>query len=255
MNNDRSVFPGTTSNGRNIALVTGASRRIGRAITLGLAGAGWDIGVHYRSSKDEADSLVAKIEALGRKAVLLDADLSDAGAVQKLIPRCSEMLGVPSCLVNNASLYQRDTLATLNTESWQAHMDINLRAPVLLAQCFAERLPDDACGVITNIIDQRVDSPSPDFFSYSVSKAGLWWVTQTMAQALAPHIRVNAVSPGPVLPSIHQTGEAFEEELKSTLLHRSVPPEEIAEAVLYLVKAVSVTGQILTVDSGQHLAH
>lgn len=255
MGNDRSAPSGTTSNSGYIALVTGASRRIGRVIALGLAEAGWDIGVHCRSSKREAESLAGKIQAFGRQAVLLEADLSDAEAVCKLVPRCAEMLGPPSCLVNNASLFQQDALTTLTAESWQAHMDVNLRAPVLLARSFAETLPDDRGGVIINIVDQRVDSPSPDFFSYSVSKAGLWWVTRTMAQALAPRIRVNAVSPGPVLPSIHQTGEAFERESQSTLLHRSVPPEEIAEAVLYLVKATSVTGQMLTVDSGQHLAH
>jgi NAD(P)-dependent dehydrogenase (short-subunit alcohol dehydrogenase family) len=237
-----------------IALVTGASRRIGRVLALGLARAGWHIGVHYRSSADEARGVVEEIESLGRKAVLLPADLADADAVQSLIPRCADMLGAPSCLINNASLFLNDTLATLDIESWQSHMDANLRAPVFLSRSFAETLPADRSGVIINVIDQRVLRPSPDFFSYSVSKSGLWWVTQTMAQALSPRIRVNAVAPGPALPSIHQTADEFEAEAESTLLGRSAPPEDIADAVLYLVGASSVTGQMLTVDSGQHLA-
>lgn len=237
-----------------IALVTGASRRIGRAVAIGLARAGWHIGVHYRSSADEARSVAGEIESLGRKAALLAADLADADAVQALIPRCADRLGAPSCLVNNASLFLNDTLASLDMESWQSHMDANLRAPVFLSRSFAETLPADRSGVIVNVIDQRVLRPSPGFFSYSVSKAGLWWVTQTMAQALAPRIRVNAVAPGPALPSIHQTDADFEKEVGSTLLRRSAPPEDIARAVLYLVEASSVTGQMLTVDSGQHLA-
>jgi len=254
MSEDRSASPDTSWNSEKTALVTGASKRIGRAIALCLAKAGWDIGVHYHSSENEAESLADEIEALGRRAVLLDADLSDAGSAQELIPRCADMLGAPSCLVNNASLFQHDTLASLSVESWQSHMGTNLLAPVLLSRNFSKNLPESHRGVIINIIDQRIHHPSPDFFSYSVSKTGLWWVTQTMAQALAPRIRVNAVSPGPVLPSIHQTDEEFQEELKSTLLRHSAPPEDIAGAVLYLVEASSVTGQMLTVDSGQHLA-
>lgn len=250
-----SLAPATTTQKcDNVALVTGASQRIGRAIALALAKSGWHIGIHYRSSAYQAESLAKEIEALDRKAMLLDADLSDAEAVQQLIPRCADRLGTPSCLVNNASLFQQDTLATLDMESWESHMDTNLRAPVLLSQSFAKMLPEDRKGVIVNIVDQRVHRPSPEFFSYSASKAGLWWVTQTMAQALAPRIRVNAVSPGPVLPSIHQSDDDFEEELSATLLCRNAPPEEIAAAVLYLIDAASVTGQMLTVDSGQHLA-
>lgn len=254
MGQDSPALPATTRHSDGVALVTGASRRIGRAIALCLARTGWDIGVHYRSSADEARGIAREIESLGRKAVLLAADIADAEAVQSLIPRCADLLGIPSCLVNNASVFLDDTLATLDMEGWQSHIDANLRAPVFLSRSFAETLPADRSGVIINIIDQRVLRPSPGFFSYSVSKAGLWWVTQTMAQALSPRIRVNAVAPGPVLPSIHQTDADFEREVGSTLLGRNAPPEDIADAVLYLVGASSVTGQMLTVDSGQHLA-
>lgn len=251
---DEACTSSGAGDGAKIALVTGASRRIGRVIALGLARAGWHIGVHYRSSPDEARSVAGEIESLGRRAVLLAADLADADAVQALIPRCADMLGAPNCLVNNASLFLADTLATLDIASWQSHMDVNLRAPVFLSRSFAETLPPNRRGVIVNIVDQRVLRPSRDFFSYSVSKSGLWWVTQTMAQSLGPRIRVNAVAPGPVLPSVHQTDEEFEAEAASTLLGRDAPPEDIANAVLYLVEASSVTGQMLTVDSGQHLA-
>lgn len=254
MNNTKPT-PSDTAPDRNpVALVTGASKRIGRAIAFALAGAGWEIAVHYHSSRDQASSVVDAIEALGRNATLLPADLSDAEATRSLVPRCCETLGAPSCLVNNASLFEPDELASLSLASWDSHIDTNLRAPVLLSQSFAAHLPEDRQGVIINITDQRTHRPAPDFFSYSTSKAGLWWVTQTMAQALAPRIRVNAVGPGPVLPSIHQTDEEFDEEMKSTLLQRSAPPEDIAQAVLYLASARSVTGQMLTVDSGQHLA-
>jgi NAD(P)-dependent dehydrogenase (short-subunit alcohol dehydrogenase family) len=235
-------------------LITGAARRIGRAIALDLAQAGWRIGIHYRSSATAAQNLAGEIAALGGKTALLDADLADAEAVRTLIPRCGEQLGAPCCLINNASLFMEDTIGTLDEESWRTHIDTNLRAPVLLSQSFAAGLPEGQNGNIINIVDQRVLKPSPDFFSYTVSKAGLWWVTQTMAQALAPRIRVNAVSPGPVLASIHQTQEDFAAEAESTLLKRGASPEEIAAAVRYLLNAPAVTGQMIAVDGGQHLA-
>lgn len=239
---------------RGTALITGAGKRIGRAIALDLARAGWRIAIHYRSSTGAAQSLAEEITALGGDTALLQADLADFDAVSRVIPQCAEKLDAPRCLINNASLFQEDTLDTLNRESWQSHMDANLRAPVQLSQGFSAALPDDTTGVIINIVDQRVLKPAPDFFSYTVSKSALWWVTQTMAQALAPRIRVNAVSPGPVLASIHQTAEDFAAEEASTLLKRGAAPEEIATAVRYLVDAPGVTGQMITVDGGQHLS-
>ncbi len=236
-----------------IALVTGAGQRIGRAIALDLARSGWSIAIHYRSSATAAKSLARELDMMGAGAALIEADLADIEAVQSLIPRCTEKLGAPSCLVNNASLFLDDSLHALDPERWQAHMNINLRAPVLLAKSFAAALPEGAAGNIVNIIDQRVLKPAPDFFSYTVSKAALWWTTRTMALALAPRIRVNAVSPGPVLASIHQTPEDFAAEAQATLLGRGASPEEIAAAVRFLLGADAVTGQMITVDSGQHL--
>ncbi len=185
---------------------------------------------------------------------MIGANLADADDTLSLVTRCAETIGTPACLINNASLFLEDELTTVNCENWQTHMDTNLRAPILLAQTFAAHLPPGENGNVVNIIDQRVLKPAPDFFSYTASKAGLWWATRTMAQALAPRIRVNAVSPGPVLPSIHQSGDDFEVEVGSTLLRKSAPAEEIAAAVRFLVESPSITGQMICVDSGQHLS-
>ncbi|WP_088342840.1 MULTISPECIES: SDR family oxidoreductase [Rhodomicrobium] len=242
----------TTQN--QVVLITGAAHRIGRAIALSFAGQGWKIGLHHRHSQEAAQALADEIFTRGGAAAILAADLSRPDEARGLIPRCIEALGVPSCLVNNASLFQKDDLATLDEASWQAHMDVNLRAPVLLAQSFAAHLPAGASGHIVNIIDQRVTRPAPEFFSYAASKAGLWWVTQTMAQALAPAIRVNAVAPGPVLQSIHQTEAEFEAERAATLLGHGAAPEEIAAAIHFLQNSPSITGQMICVDAGQHLS-
>jgi NAD(P)-dependent dehydrogenase (short-subunit alcohol dehydrogenase family) len=237
-----------------IVLITGAAQRIGRAIAFAFARRGWHVGIHYRSSADAALHLVQELQDVGVRAAAFEADLTEPDAVAALVPKCAETLGPPSCLVNNASRFEQDDLATLDAGSWSVHLDANLRAPVLLSQSFARSLPDDRSGAIVNIIDQRVLNPSPEFFSYSVSKAGLWWATQTMAQALAPRIRVNAVAPGPVLPSIHQSEDDFETEAQATLLRKPASPDEIAAAVLFLAEAPSITGQMLCVDAGQHLS-
>lgn len=237
-----------------IALVTGAARRIGRVIALALAADGWHIAVHYGKSRDAAETLAEDIRVLGRQAFTLAADLSQSAEVRGLIPRCINGLGAPSCLVNNASLFLDDSLASLEDESWQAHMNVNMRAPVLLAQSMAAHLPAGEKGHVVNIVDQRVLRPAPNFFSYSASKAGLWWVTRTMAQALAPAIQVNAIAPGPVLRSIHQSQEEFDAEQGATLLGHGAAPEEIAAAVRFLLATPSITGQMICVDGGQHLA-
>lgn len=245
-----------STDGKNtgIALITGAAQRIGRAIALDLAAHGWDIAIHYRSSAEEAEDLAGEVEALGRKTALIGADLADLEAVQAIIPECAGKIGPPACLVNNASLFQEDAFRLMDPQGWDRHMAVNLRAPVFLAQGLAANLPHSEAGNVVNIVDQRVLKPAPDFFSYTVSKAGLWWATRTMAQALAPRIRVNAVSPGPVLPSIHQTADEFQDEWESTLLKRGAPPGEIAAAVRYLLDAPAVTGQMIAVDGGQHLS-
>lgn len=236
---------------RGAALVTGAGRRIGRTVALELARAGFDVAVHYGRSRAEAEAVVGEIEALDRRAAALRADLTELVAVDALVGRAAEALGPLSLLVNNASVFEDDRLGAVTGASWSAHLDVNLRAPVLLAQAFARQAPHGAS--IVNILDQRVLRPTPEFFSYSLSKAGLWHATRTMAQALAPRLRVNGVGPGPTLASIHQDAAAFAAEAAGTPLGRAVDPVEIARAVLYLVDAPSVTGQMIAVDAGQHL--
>ncbi|MBU2396808.1 MAG: SDR family oxidoreductase, partial [Alphaproteobacteria bacterium] len=203
----------SSSRGRGAALVTGGAKRIGRAICLELAAAGFDVAIHHRASPDEAADLVHDIEGLGRRAVSLSADLADEVATHALIGRAAEALGPLSVLVNNASVFGDDRLESITGDSWSAHMDVNLRAPVLLAQTFAAQAPEG--GVIINILDQRVLKPDPRFFSYGLSKSALWVATRTMAQALAPRIRVNGVGPGPTLPSVHQAAGEFEAEARA----------------------------------------
>ena len=237
---------------RGAALVTGAARRIGRTIALELAKAGFDVAVHHNNSEADAAATVREIEALGRRAVALQADLTDEAAARRLIPEAADRLGPLTLLVNNASVFEDDRVGGLTRDSWDKHIETNLRAPIVLAEEFAARAPDGSC--IVNLLDQRVRKPDPRFFSYSLSRAGLWWATRTLAQALAPRIRVNGVGPGPTLPSIHQTPEEFADEAENTLLQRPGDPAEVAKAVLYLVDAPLVTGQMIAVDGGQHLA-
>ena len=235
------------------ALVTGAAKRIGRAIAFALAREGYDIGVHYGQSHDDAFALVEQLQAMGVRASALQADLSAVATVPDLISKARDALGPLSVLVNNASVFADDRAKSLTVAGWQTHMDTNLLAPILLSQAFAAQddLPDGAS--IINMIDQRVLKPSPPFFSYGLSKAGLWHATRTLAQALAPGIRVNAVGPGPTLKSVHQSEADFAREARSTLLQKPTSPEEVAAAVIYLLNAPSVTGQMICVDSGQHL--
>lgn len=236
------------------ALITGAGRRIGRAIALDLAHNGWRIGVHFAASRREAAEVVEEIRTSGGAAAALEADLADVRATEALVPRCTEALGIPELLVNSAALFLDDRLEHLDPDQWDRQHAVNLRAPLLLAKAFATHLPADRKGVIVNIIDQRVWRLTPEFFSYTIAKAGLYAATQTLAQALAPRIRVNAIGPGPVLASIHQTPEAFHEEVAATPLGRATPPEEIAAAVRFILDAPSMTGQMIALDAGQHLA-
>lgn len=238
---------------RPVVLITGAARRIGRAIALDLAGRGYDVAIHYRTSKAAAQAAVAEIEALGGRGVALSGDLANPSDVERLVPGCCAALGAPTVLVNNASEFQPDSLGTTTLGSWNAHLDINLRAPVFLAQEIVRHLPDGVSGNIINIIDQRVWKLTPEFFSYTLSKAGLWTATRTLAQALAPRVRVNAIGPGPVLKSIHQTDADFAAEVASTLLRRGPSTAEIAAAVRFILDAPAMTGQMIALDGGQHL--
>lgn len=237
---------------RGGALITGAARRIGRALALAAAGAGFDVAIHVREAGADSASLAEAITALGRTAVVLAADLADDGPLLGLVARAGEALGPLSLLVNNASLFEDDRLPTLTPASLDAHLSANLRAPLLLTQAFAAQA--QAGAQVINILDQRVWKPTPQYFSYAVAKAGLWRATVMSAQALAPDIRVNAIGPGPTLASIHQSPADFAAEAAHTPLQHGAGPGEIAAAMLYLIDALSVTGQMIAVDGGQHLA-
>lgn len=250
---EQTVAAGAVNRTR-VALVTGAGRRIGRAIALDLARSGWQLGVHHAASREDAENVVAEIRAMGGVAAALGADLANAREAQSLLPRCVDALGAPELLVNSAALFLDDRIETLDAEQWDRQQAVNLRAPVLLAKAFAAHLPAGREGLIVNIIDQRVWRLTPEFFSYTIAKAGLFTATRMLAQALAPRIRVNAIGPGPVLASIHQTPENFAEEVAGTPLRRATPPEEIAAAVRFILDAPSMTGQMIALDAGQHLA-
>lgn len=234
-------------------LITGAARRIGRALAIDLAAHGWAVAIHYRHSQTEAESVAAEISKAGGKAEIFQANLADIAELPKLVVQVADRLGPPTCLINNASEFMLDSAETLNEATWDAHLDINLKAPVFLAQAVVKHLPDGEPGNIINIIDQRVWKLTPDFFSYTISKAGLWTATRTLAQGLAPHVRVNAIGPGPTLRSVHQTDADFAAETRSTLLKTGPSPEDIAAAVRFILATPSMTGQMIALDGGQHL--
>jgi Dehydrogenases with different specificities (related to short-chain alcohol dehydrogenases) len=239
---------------RGVALVTGAARRIGRVLTQVAADAGYDVALHVRTVDDAAEAAAADVRARGRKAALFACDLRREAATVALVGEAEAELGPVTLLVNSASVFEQDSFADFNRASWDLHLETNLRAPLVLAQAFARRLPAECEGLIVNILDQRVLGTTPEFFSYSLSKAALWAATRMLAVDLAPRIRVNGIGPGPTLPSIHQDQAAFEAEAASTLLQRPVPPAEIGLALRYLIDAGSVTGQMIAADSGQHLS-
>ena len=239
---------------KGLALVTGAARRIGRAIAERLAQEGYDLALHSsQRSQEDAKALADSIRQKGVKAEVFTADLADAAATQALIPHIIKQGQAPVVLINNASLFENDSADLIDPAFFDRMMAVNLRAPALLAASFAQALAPNQEGVIINLIDQRVWKLTPQFYSYTLSKAALWAATQTMAQSFAPHIRVNAVGPGPVLPNGPQGETAFAQEVAGLPLAHSVDPQEIAAAVAYLIAARSVTGQMIAVDAGQHL--
>ena len=239
---------------RGAALVTGGARRIGRVLAAAAAAAGYDVAVHVRAVDEAAEATAGEVRGQGRRAAILTCDLRQEPAAVALVGEAEAELGPVTLLINCASVFEHDAFSDMNRASWDLHMETNLRAPLVLAQVFARRLPPDRDGLIVNILDQRVLRPTPDFFSYSLSKAALWDATRMLAQALAPRIRVNAIGPGPTLASIHQDAEAFAAEAASTLLGRPSSPEQIGLALRYLIDAEAVTGQMIAVDSGQHLS-
>ena len=236
-------------------LVTGAARRIGRAIAERFARDGRPVVLHgHTHSADTMANVVRDIVSAGGRAASVLADLTDPVATESLVPRAAEFFGPPALLVNNASVFEVDSALDFTIDRLDRHWAVNLRAPVLLARAFAAALPESQHGSIINLIDQRVWRLTPQFFTYTLSKAALWTATQTLAQAYAPRIRVNGVGPGPVLPNEALDPAGFEHEIRHVLLESAVPVSQIVEAVLYLDGAKSVTGQMIAVDSGQHLA-
>jgi NAD(P)-dependent dehydrogenase (short-subunit alcohol dehydrogenase family) len=235
------------------ALVTGGAVRLGRAIALALAREGFAVAIHCNASRDKAEATAAEIRALGARAVVLQADLSQEAAMHGLVQQAAAALGPVGVLVNNASTFERDEWHNATRESWDLHLEPNLRAPFVLAQEFARALPEGHEGVVLNMIDMRVWSLTPHFVSYTVSKAGLWALTQSLALALAPRVRVVGIGPGPALPNARQTQEQFDRQAASTPLRRGTTPEEVAQAALALLALPSVTGQMLALDGGQHL--
>jgi len=234
-------------------LVTGAAKRLGRAIALDLARHGWSIALHYNASEKEARATAADAATAGVKVALLKADLGRESETAMLIDRAVVELGPLSALINSASLFENDDWYSVTRDSWDKHMEVNLRAPFVLAQAFARQVPREGTGAIVNIIDQRVLKPTPQFLSYSLSKAGLYWLTTTLAQALAPRVRVNAVGPGPTMINARQSQADFTRQREATVLGRGAEPQDVCDAVRYLLEASAVTGQMIAADGGQHL--
>ncbi|MEO1454691.1 MAG: SDR family oxidoreductase [Pseudomonadota bacterium] len=246
------------------ALVTGAGKRLGRAMALELAGHGYDVAVHYASSREGADAAVAEIKDMGRAAVALQADLLNEDEMQALLPRAAEALGGPiTVLINNASVFEYDNIESATRESWDRHLESNLRAPFVLTQALAAQAPEaviDAGGepvaqsLVINMLDQRIRKLTPEFMSYTIAKMGLWALTRTAAQALAPAVRVNGIGPGPTLRGGRQSEAHFARQRGATVLNRGSDLDDICAALAYYLSAKTVTGQVICVDGGQHLA-
>jgi len=235
-------------------LITGAATRVGQAIALHFAKRGWNIALHYFQSSSNAKKLKKIIEQNWTKVVLIKADLKNAKQTEKIIPLARKKLGNIDCLVNNAALFEKDDISNFTTKSWNNHLNINLLAPTILIKQFVKQAPKKTVSNIINIIDQRIYNLTPFFMSYTISKSGLLTLTKTMAMRLGPNIKVNAIAPGPTIKSKRQTNRHFRNQVKSTLLKRSVKVEDICAAVEFLISNNSVTGQIITVDSGQNLS-
>ena len=237
-----------------VALITGGALRVGRSLALDLAAGGWAVAVHYKTSGEAAHALVETIEAGGGRASALAADLGREADSAGLVARAAAALGPPGLLVNNASVFEPDLLETATRESWHRHMEPNLHAPFMLSQSFAATLPGNAGGLIVNILDERVLNLPGNCLSYSLSKAGLWALTQSLAVALAPRIRVNGIGPGHTLPERGRSQAEFDSATARLPLGRGSSPSEICQALRFLLACKSITGQMVALDGGQHLA-
>jgi NAD(P)-dependent dehydrogenase (short-subunit alcohol dehydrogenase family) len=236
------------------AVVTGGARRIGAAIVQDLAAAGFSVAIHCHRSRDDADLLAAAITRSGGTAAVIAADLADPAATGAVIARATAAIGPIGLLVNCASIFERDAIDDFEWDVWDAHFAIHLKAPVMLARTLAQALPEEMRALVVNVIDERVLRPNPKFFSYTLSKAALWDATRIMAQALAPRIRVNAIGPGPALPNSRQQRDDFDRQIFGLILRRGPDLGEFGAAIRYLFEAMSVTGQMIAIDGGQHLA-
>ena len=246
------------------ALVTGAGKRLGRAIALYLAGRGVDVAVHYNASGTEAEATAEEIRRLGAQAVPVQADLTREAEMQALVPAAAAALGgALDLLVNSASIFEYDNIRSATRDSWDRHLESNLRAPFVLTQAFAAQAPGPEVGgqwneptaqaLVVNMIDQRVLKPTPEFMTYTIAKMGLWAFTRTAAQALAPRVRVNGIGPGPTMQGVRQSEAHFAGQRAATILGRGAGPEDVTGALGYFIGAPSVTGQLICVDGGQHL--
>ncbi|MCJ8148000.1 SDR family oxidoreductase [Shinella sedimenti] len=236
------------------ALVTGGAKRIGKAIVEDLAANGFAVAIHANTSLDDAEALAATIRARGQMASAVQCDLADGAATAGLIAAACAALGPLDLIVNNASLFKPDTVAAFDDALWDRHFAVHVKAPSILARDFVRQLPEGVAGSIVNIIDQRVWNPTPRYYSYTLSKSALWMATRTMAQSFAPQVRVNAIGPGPSLPNERQTDEAFRTQIDGLILRRGPDLGEFGRTVRFLFDTPSITGQMIALDGGQHLA-
>jgi NAD(P)-dependent dehydrogenase (short-subunit alcohol dehydrogenase family) len=236
------------------ALVTGGAKRIGRAIVEDLAAHGFAVAIHANESLDEAEAIAGSLAQFGLTAAVVQCDLSDGAAAGKLIDAAVAAIGPLDLLVNNASLFKPDTVTDFDDALWDRHFAVHVKAPSILARDFVRRLPDGVAGSIVNIIDQRVWNPTPRYYSYTLSKSALWMATRTMAQSFAPHVRVNAIGPGPSLPNERQDDDAFQAQVEGLILRRGPALDEFGRTVRFLFDTPSITGQMIALDGGQHLA-
>ena len=236
------------------ALVTGGARRIGKAIVEDLAANGFAVAIHANESLDAAEAIARQLNAKGGRAVAVQCDLADGAATGRLIEKAAAAIGPLDLLVNNASVFKPDTVDEFDDTLWDRHFAVHVKAPSILARDFVRQLPEGTAGSIVNIIDQRVWNPTPRYYSYTLSKSALWMATRTMAQGFAPRVRVNAIGPGPSLPNERQDDSAFQAQVEGLILQRGPSLDEFGRTVRFLFDTPSITGQMIALDGGQHLA-